>query len=617
MISMTPMPPTSPAPTTAAVESHYRQLRDLHQRRHDAVAARHSRALQGIFAAVALVFYLVFRTAHSTLITSLISAAVATIAALIWYTFRQNANLAREQRLLVLYDRNLHRVDGTETQSGRTGIEPGQELRLPAHLYDRDLDILGPNSLFGLLDTTRTGPGERGLARYLLEPATHDESLLRQQAVKELLPQLDLREKIALLGVTRFQQITASFFDDWLADTPPLFPRIVRPTLIVTTAIDIALLLAGFTHFVTWSNLFPNLALTLCVQTAICLYLRPRVLPLLGGSARLQQNVRLIADGVALMQSSTFGSPKLQALQRASLEPIGAVKLLKRLEGHLTIVEQRNKEWYFVLSLFLAAGTQTAISIAAWKRQHSAAMRSWLAAWAEFEALSALATHAFEHPDDTWPELLPPTHAPTYEARNLGHPLLPNAITNDVSLGSIPEPATGFYLISGSNMSGKSTLLRSIGINAVLAYAGAPVRAQSLRLTPLALGASLALTDSLAEGRSKFLAEVERLAAIINASAKAPLLFLVDEIFSGTNSEDRCAAAGVILQKLLANAAIGALSTHDLALTTLAATANRGLNVHMASPSPEDPLAFDYRLKPGINTASSARAILRLIGIDT
>ena len=165
-------------------------------------------------------------------------------------------------------------------------------------------------------------------------------------------------------------------------------------------------------------------------------------------------------------------------------------------------------------------------------------------------------------------------------------------------------------------MAGKSTLLRSIGINAVLAYAGAPARAQSLRLTPLTLGASLALTDSLAEGRSKFLAEVERLAAILQLSASEPVLFLVDEIFSGTNSEDRRAAARSVLEQLLAHAAIGALSTHDLALTDLATPANTGLNVHMASPDPEDPLAFDYLLKPGVNTASSALAILRLIGID-
>jgi DNA mismatch repair ATPase MutS len=317
------------------------------------------------------------------------------------------------------------------------------------------------------------------------------------------------------------------------------------------------------------------------------------------------------------MQSTTFDSPKLKQLQQASLQPAGAAKLLKRLEGHLTIVEQRSKEWYLVLSLLLAAGTQAAISIAKWKNEHGTEMRRWLAAWAEFEALNALATYAFEHPTEegayAWPDLLPPAHPPAYEALSLGHPLLPNAVTNDIALG----PGTRFYLISGSNMSGKSTLLRTIGVNAVLAYAGAPVRARSMRLSPLVIGASLSLTDSLSEGRSKFLAEVQRLSAIIHEGAASPVLFLVDEIFSGTNSEDRRAAAGAVLQKLLANGAIGALSTHDLVLTSLATPSNSGLNVHMASPSPDDPLAFDYKLKPGINTSSSAAAILRLIGLPT
>ena len=608
----------APAPGTEAdVQLLYQELRDLHQRRYNALAGRHSGALKGIAATFAIILYLFFRSSHGGLTAGLIPTGVAAIVALIWYSVRQQSKLAREQRRLVLYERNLHRAGGTETQSGRTGTEPGQELRIPSHIYDRDLDILGPNSLFGLLATTRTGPGERGLARYLIDSATYEETLLRQQAVKELLPQTELREKIALLGASSFQQITASFFDDWLADAPPSFHPAFRIAILITTILNIALLLAGFTHLFTWSSIFPNLALTLCVQAATCLVLRSRVMPLLSTSARLQQNVRLIADGLALMQATTFDSAKLNHLQHASLEPVGAVKLLKRLEGHLTIVEQRNKEWYFVLSLFLAAGTQAAISIAAWKHKHSDAMRSWLAAWAEFEALNALATYAFEHPtgdpENSWPELLPPTHAPLYEASSLGHPLLANAVTNDVSLGL----DTRFYLVSGSNMSGKSTLLRSIGINAVLAYAGAPVRAQSLRITPLTLGASIALTDSLAEGRSKFLAEVERLSAILNASAAKPVLFLVDEIFSGTNSEDRRTAARSVLEQLLANAAIGALSTHDLALTDLATPATAGLNVHMASPDPQDPLAFDYKLKPGINTASSARAILRLIGIDT
>jgi hypothetical protein len=605
------------APHSAAeVEARYRELRALHQQRYDALASRAGNAIKGIALVVAFILFQTYRSLHGGASWPLLIGFIA-IVALIWYSMRQQAQLARVQRLLVLYERNLNRANGTEVQSGRTGIEQGQELRTPGHIYDRDLDILGSNSLFGLLDTARTGLGERGLARYLLEPASHQETVLRQQAVKELLPQTELREQIALLGASSFHQITAGFFDQWLTDTPPTFHPIIRPALILTAVLNVALLLIGSTHLIPWGNVFPNLALSLCVQAAICLFLRARVMPVLSASAHLQQNVRLIADGLALMQSASFQSAKLTKLQRASLEPTGAVQLLKQLETPLLLVEQRTKEWYFVPSLLLALGTQSVISISAWKRQHAGALRTWLSAWAEFEALNAIATYAFEHPagdgHNAWPDLLPPTHPPLYEARDLGHPLLANAIVNDIALG----PETRLYLISGSNMSGKSTLLRSVGINAVLAFAGAPVRAQSLRLTPLHIGAALALTDSLAEGRSKFLAEVERLSAIIAASATTPVLFLVDEIFSGTNSEDRRAAAAAVLRNLLANGALGALSTHDLALTELATPTNCGLNVHMASPDPEDPLAFDYLLKPGINTASSARAILRLLNIPT
>ena len=589
----------TPAPTTQEeVLLRYQELRALHQKRYDALASRSSGALRGVAAVFAFILFETYRSTHGHNAAWLLPAGFIAIVALLWYTLRQQAKLAHLRRLLVFYDRNLLRADGTEVQSGRTGTEPGQELHVPGHLYERDLDILGPDSLFGLLDTVRTGLGERGLARYLLEPAAHEETVQRQASVKELLPQTELRKQIALLGASRFQQVSASFFDAWLDDPPPSFHPVFRVALFITAILNIALLLAGLLHFISWDNVLPNFSSCLLhTLVLISLYLRPRVLPLLVPSS-LQQHVRLMADGIALMQTTNFATPKLKDLQRLSLEPTGAVKLLKNLESQLTIVEQRAKEWYFLPSLLLAAGTQAAISIANWKRSNASAMRQWLAAWAEFEALNAIATYAFEHPENSWPELLPPSHAPLYEAHSLAHPLLAGAITNDISLG----PAPRFYLISGSNMSGKSTLLRSIGVNAVLAYAGAPVRAQSLRLTPLALGASLALTDSLAEGRSKFLAEVERLSAILKASTSTPLLFLVDEIFSGTNSEDRLYAARTILEKLLANRAIGALSTHDLALTDLATPANTGLNVHMASTNPEDPLAFDYILKPGITS---------------
>jgi DNA mismatch repair ATPase MutS len=247
-------------------------------------------------------------------------------------------------------------------------------------------------------------------------------------------------------------------------------------------------------------------------------------------------------------------------------------------------------------------------------------MRRWLDAWSEFEALNALATYAFEHPENVYPEILAPSlgqdSAPAFVATALNHPLLPKAtaVANDIRLDSNSR----FYVISGSNMAGKSTLLRAIGVNAVLAFAGAPIPAESAHISPLRLCSSLALTDSLAEGKSKFFAEADRIRAILAVAAEAPTLFLIDEIFSGTNSLDRLAASDAILRALIGRGAIGALSTHDLALTAIADDPGlHGLNLHMASPSNEDPLAFDYRLRPGINTASSARAILRLLEIES
>ena len=603
---------TAQAPAThEEVEARYRELRAGHQREHDTLASGRSTVLQLLLGTVAVVVYLAFQSLHAAVSPWLFVVGFVAIVALIWLSMNRQSKVAKQQRILGFYDSSNERIDGVSVQSGRTGTEAGQNLRPDGHLYEHDLDLLGPDSLFGLLATVRTGPGERGLARYLLEPASHEETLQRQAAVKELLPQTSLREQIALLGATKFHQISGSFFDEWLAEEAPVFQPAFRIILLITAATNVALLTLGLLHFKTWGGLFPNLAMVFALQAAVSAYLRPRVLPLLQGGARLELNVRLLADGLAVLQSAEFECPKLKALQQASREPAGAVKLLKNLVGSLAIVEQRTKEYFLILSLLLAAGTQAAISIAAWKRKHAAPMRDWLDAWAEFEALNAIATYAYEHPEDAWPELLPAHIAPSFEAKSLGHPLLAGSVTNDVKLG----PDTRFFLISGSNMSGKSTLLRSIGINAVLAYAGAPVRADSLRLTPLRLGASLALTDSLAEGRSKFLAEVERLSGIVAVSHDHPTLFLVDEIFSGTNSADRRTAAEAVLTRLLGNGAIGALSTHDLALTALATESNTGLNVHMASPDPDDPLAFDYKLKPGINTTSNALAIVKMMGL--
>jgi hypothetical protein len=604
-------PPDAPR-TLDEVLTRYRELRSLHQIRFDALHTRQRRGLAGIAATLCFIAWQTDLSMHGARAAWPLLLGFVVLAGLVVWLVRLQHPMDQERRLLIFYDRSRLRADGSEMYSDRTGEDAFLQSEQP-HLYQRDLDILGPQSLFARLATVRTGVGERGLARYLLETATHHESVLRQQAVRELLPQTELRERIALLGQSSFEQISASFFDQWIAEQPPIFHPAFRYLLAATSAVSVAFLLAGLFRLVAWSDLVPNLTASLALQGAMAIWLRKRVMPLLEGGARLQSQVRLFAEGLALLQSVSFTSTRLVELQRLSREPAGAVKLLRRLDGWLLLIEQRSKELFFVFSLLTAAGCQAAIAVAEWKRTYATSMRQWLDVWAEFEALNALATYAFENPEDAWPELLPPEAEPVFESRELGHPLLPSAVRNNIALGG-PHPA--FFLISGSNMAGKSTLMRSIGINAVLAYAGAPVRASMLRLTPLTLGASIALTDSLAEGKSKFLAEVERLGSIVSASESGAVLFLVDEIFSGTNSLDRGMAAQAVLSRLLGNGAIGALSTHDLALTSLASEESHGKNVHMASPDPADPLAFDYILKPGINTSSNALAIIRLIGLE-
>jgi DNA mismatch repair ATPase MutS len=264
-------------------------------------------------------------------------------------------------------------------------------------------------------------------------------------------------------------------------------------------------------------------------------------------------------------------------------------------------------------SRLLLGGTQLCIFIEQWRIDYGKALRIWLDAWAEFEALNALAAYSYEHPENVYPEFS--SIDTCFEARGLGHPLLPHAscVVNDVELSK----TSPFYVISGSNMSGKSTLLRSIGLNAVLAFAGAPVCARSLRLSHLSIFASLSIVDSLLTGRSKFLAEVDRLRLAIEATAQnKSVLFLIDEIFGGTNSRDRRVAAESVVRTLVGRGAIGVFSTHDLALTEIAnAEGMRGVNVHMGSRDGRDPMDFDYRLKPGVTTEANALSIARMAGV--
>jgi hypothetical protein len=343
----------------------------------------------------------------------------------------------------------------------------------------------------------------------------------------------------------------------------------------------------------------------------------------------------VVADVLLHLESAGFRSARLVQL-RARLASTGsrpASRVVRRLRRLSELRDSATNLGIFPLGLFLLGQLELALALGTlvqlvtphvvlgvdrWRRRHAAAVPGWLEAIGELEAFSSLSCYHFEHPDDVFPEL---TEGGSVEAgagldgRQIGHPLLPAAtmIRNDVRLTG----GTQLLVVSGSNMSGKSTLLRTVGINAALALAGAPVRAASLRMSPVSIGATLRIQDSLQEGRSRFYAEITRIRELSDmADGPRPLLFLLDELFHGTNSHDRLIGASGVLQSLLDRGAIGLVTTHDLALTAVAETlAPRAANVHFEDWFDGAAIRFDYTMKPGPVSRSNAIALMRAVGL--
>lgn len=240
-------------------------------------------------------------------------------------------------------------------------------------------------------------------------------------------------------------------------------------------------------------------------------------------------------------------------------------------------------------------------------------MLEWLAAFGESERLLSPSPSAYDHPRDVFPEIS--EQGPCFEAEGLGHPLLDESICvpNDVDLGE----SVRFLIVSGSNMSGKSTFLRALGLNAVLAWMGAPVRSARLRLSKLEIAAAIRVQDSLTDGRSHFFAEMQRLRRMIDRAGDGPLLFMADEIMSGTNSHDRRIASEWVIRALVRRQAIGLITTHDLTLTEIATNGLPGRNVYFEDSGEAGKLNFDYKLHSGLLTHSNALNIVRMLGMNT
>ena len=513
---------------------------------------------------------------------------------------------SRTWRLMRFYNRAIQRVNGIWSGQGYGGDEFGD----PDHLYARDLGIFGEGSLFELLCVARTAIGRRSLANYLLKAPAVDEILARQEAVRELEQRTDIREEVQLLGKFEFSESKWETFVEWLNLPPVLFPGSVRIAAAITSSVVAGIVLAGLLGMLPWIRAVMWLSPLFVFQAVVGLIWRSRVNRIVSSASSVSIETRVLREGLELLEGQRFHSTKLRRIAERIHH---SSKSVRRLERLFALLDQRDKEWFNFAFLLLLGKTQLCMAIEHWRIQHGAALRDWLDAWGEFEAINALANYARENSNNTFPEFS--DGAARLEAVAIGHPLLPDniCVRNDVALNQ----ATRFYIISGSNMSGKSTLLRAIGLNAVLAFAGAPVRAQTLRLSPMTVCASLSVVDSLLNGKSKFLAEVDRLRQTIrSAENHQPVLFLIDEIFSGTNSRDRRLAAEAVVRTLVNAGAVGALSTHDMSLTEIADSEGLcGANVHMGARDGSDPLNFDYLLQPGITKETNALAIARMAGV--
>jgi hypothetical protein len=518
--------------------------------------ARFSYARLGAVAATALTAWIVFGLGAPAWVFAFPLSAFIALA--VWHD-RVLRALGRATRAIAFYDHGLARLDGTWHTLGETGARFLNE----DHLYSGDLDIFGPASLFQLLSRARTHLGEECLAGWLSAPADVPTVRGRHASLVELRGALDFREALATAGGAS-RDIDTVALSAWAsAPTNPPSGWLRLATVVLAFGIVASLGWWLFGGPMTPLLLFIILKMFLTRPSGA------RVARIVRGVEKPLLQLDILADMLALVETSTFSSPRLAQLRADMMShgvvPSEAIRRLKRLADML--------DWqHNVLFAPIAATVSWALHLASaienWRREFGPKVNVWLEALAEYEALSSLAAYAYEHAEDPFPTLVDGGPA-RFEGTSLGHPLVPSdrMVRNDVFL----TPETRLLVISGSNMSGKSTLLRTVGINVVLAMAGAPVRAAALTLTPLAVGGTLHVHDSLQAGRSRFFAEITRIRNIADLAGRQPApLFLLDELFQGTNSHDRRIGAEALLVNLIDRGAIGLTTTHDLALTAIA-----------------------------------------------
>jgi hypothetical protein len=597
------------SPASSLPSAEYQRRQDARQDQVRRLERRESLAGNGrvaAFLAILAVAYAMLRTGQ-LLVPWLLLALAAFVAAVAWH-LRIVRALERAQRATRYYARALARLDDRWA-----GVGPsGQRFARPEHPYARDLDLFGRGSLYQLLCAARTQMGQDALAAWLCEPADRAAILARQAAVAELREMLDLREDLGVLDAAAVSEAKPETLVKWIGAAPLLADRI-RPLVAIILSLASVVTLAAWIFFGGGYVWFLLVAL---LQTLLLRSLRRQIDALTSPLDSVLGELELLVQVLRIIEVRQFAAGRLADI-RARLHA-GGRPASRRIAGLARLVDSwetiRENKFVAPFAFVFMLTVHLAYAIEGWRRSNARLAADWLAAVGEFEALGCLAGLAYENPAYRFAAI--EENGPCLEAGGLGHPLISarRRVTNDVRLGAAPQ----LLLVSGSNMSGKSTLLRTVGINAVLALAGAPVCAGQMRVSRLAVASAMRTADSLQEGVSSFYAEIQRLRMICDlAAGSPPVLFLLDEILHGTNSHDRRIGAEAVIEKLLAHGAIGLITTHDLALAAIADRLDpRAINAHFEDQLLDGRISFDYRLRAGVVPKGNGLVLMRLLGFE-
>lgn len=535
----------------------------------------------------------------------ILAPAIPLLVTIAMHAPKQRA-LVRARRLAAHYERGVARIEDRWVGTG----SKGDQWFAADHVYASDLDLYGRGSLFERLSTARTATGERTLAAWLSAPGEVAEIRARQHAVGELRSKLDLREDLAVLG----EEVRAALDDRrasaWGSGAAVLFWK-GAPWL------ALALAAAAAAAFGAWAAGLATLRwffIVALVEVVFAGSMRKQFEAVSDAVNTPARELGLIAVLLERLERETFTGPALVSLQkRLRVGSAGAAAQIARLQKLLERKEWAHNQIFGVIAAPLLWAPQFMMAIERWRQECGPHIGEWIAVVGEFEALMSLAAFAYERPEAVFPDLLEDA-APRYEVAGLVHPLIAvkEAIANDVRLGD-----ERLWIVSGSNMSGKSTLLRAVGLSVAMAWAGAPVTAGSLRVSRLRVGASLRANDSLADHQSRFYAEIRRLKQIVDLAASGQTFFLLDELLSGTNSHDRRIGAEALLRGLIERGAIGLATTHDLALTEIAqAMGGKARNVHFEDQFESGAMKWDYRLRQGKIGKGNALELMRAVGLE-